>query len=138
MTDQELIAVLDSRFGAIAEQLDGRFAQIDGRFAQIDGRFAQIDDRFERMDGRLENVETGLRYANVQIENLRDVTRKIAESVILVDEKLERFRLDTAREFEEMRSFNRLSYRQIEEQSNSFEQRLTNVETRVAALESKP
>ncbi len=131
MTDQELIAVLDSRFGAIAEQLDGRFAQIDGRFAQI-------DDRFGRMDGRLENVETGLRYANVQIENLRNVTRKIAESVILVDEKLERFRLDTAREFEEMRSFNRLSYRQIEEQSKSFEQRLTNVETRVTALESKP
>jgi len=131
VTDQELIAVLDSRFGAIAEQLDGRFAQIDGRFAQI-------DDRFGRMDGRLENVETGLRYANVQIENLRNVTRKIAESVILVDEKLERFRLDTAREFEEMRSFNRLSYRQIEEQSKSFEQRLTNVETRVTALESKP
>lgn len=130
MTDEALIAVLDSRFQALTNQLDTRFAQIDLRFEQIDARFEQIDARFAQMEGRLENVETGLRHANVQIESLRDETRKVAESVILVDEKLERFRRDTAHEFEEVKSFNRLSYRQIEEQFKSFETRVTTLESK--------
>ena len=111
MTDQELIAALDSRFAV----LDGRFAavdarfealteQLDRRFEQIDRRFEQVDSRFERIENRLGNVETEVRQWHVQLEGLRDETRRIAESVFLVDEKLERFRLDTTAAFEELRS----------------------------------
>jgi len=70
VTDQELIAALDARFGA-------------------------FEARFSRM-------ETDVRHANVQIEGLRDETRRVAESVILVDEKLERFRVATGERFDEI------------------------------------
>jgi predicted nucleic acid-binding Zn-ribbon protein len=70
VTDQELIAVLDARFGS-------------------------LETRFSR-------VETDVRHANVQIEGLRDETRQVAESVILVDEKLERFRVATEERFDEV------------------------------------
>jgi len=72
--DQELIAVLDARFGALNAQLETRFSRL----------------------------ETDLRHANVQIESLRDETRQVAESVILVDEKLERFRASTEERFDEV------------------------------------
>ncbi|HKB79344.1 MAG TPA: hypothetical protein VKH35_06470 [Thermoanaerobaculia bacterium] len=145
MNDAELIALLDSRFDTLTrtmnsqfEQVDKRFEQVDQRFEQVDQRFGRIEGRFDRLEGRTEEMETGLRHAFVQIESLRDETRRIIEAVILVDEKLERFRRDTARDFEEMKSFNRVSFRQIEEHSRNFDQRLTNVETRVAALEGRP
>ena len=47
-------------------------------------------------------METDVRHANVQIEGLRDETRRVAESVILVDEKLERFRVATGERFDEI------------------------------------
>ncbi len=74
MSDEELIAVLDARFGAVTTQLETRFSR----------------------------VETDVRHANVQIESLRDETRRVGESVILVDEKLERFRVATVERFDEM------------------------------------
>ena len=77
MTDQELIAVLDVRFAA------------------VDARFGAFEARFSR-------VETDVRHASVQIEGLRDETRRVAESVILVDEKLERFRVATGERFDEI------------------------------------
>jgi len=141
VTDQELIAVLDSRFGTLAEQLDGRFAQIDRRFEQIDARFEQIDARFEQIDARFEQidrrfeqidrrfeqidrrfdrveerltrVETDVLHAFVQIEALRDETKRIAESVILVDEKLERFRAETTVSFTEQKAFNQMLLERI-------------------------
>jgi hypothetical protein len=47
-------------------------------------------------------VETDVGHANVQIDSLRDETRQVAESVILVDEKLERFRVATEERFDEV------------------------------------
>jgi septation ring formation regulator EzrA len=72
--DQELIAVLDARFGALNAQLETRFSRL----------------------------ETDIRHANVQIESLRDETRQVGESVILLDEKLERFRVTTEQRFDEV------------------------------------
>jgi chromosome segregation ATPase len=106
VTNEEFIAVVDSRFEALLGHLDSRFEQIDARFEQIDARFEHIDRRFDRIEERLTNVETGLRYANVQIESLWGETKRLAETIALVDEKLERFRAETHASFENQRSFN--------------------------------
>jgi hypothetical protein len=50
----------------------------------------------------------------VQIESLHDGTRRIVESVILVDEKLERFRAETNESFDEQKAFNQMLIRRIE------------------------
>ena len=76
MTEERLIEILDDRLRTLKSELGGRFA----------------------------SIETEVRHAHVQIEGLRGEMRQVAESVILVDEKLERFRLDTARQFEELRN----------------------------------
>jgi len=142
VTNEEFMAVVDSRFERLLthldskfeqidkrfEQIDARFEQIDKRFEQIDKRFEQIDQRFEQVDARFEqvdarfdrielrltNVETGLRYANVQIESLWGQTKRLAESIALVDEKLERFRLETSASFDEQRVFNAMLVQRIE------------------------
>ena len=88
MTEERFIEILDARFGALIGELDRRFEQIDRRFEQIDRRF--------------ERLETEVRLLHVEVESLRHEIRKVAEGVIVVDEKLERFRLDTTRRFEEL------------------------------------
>ena len=52
------------------------------------------------LDARFQRLETDVRQTHVQIESLHDETRRIAESVILVDEKLERFRATTEGRFD--------------------------------------
>jgi hypothetical protein len=66
-----------------------------------------LETRFERLD-------TELRHVNVQIEGLWGETRRLAESIILVDEKLERFRSETHASFDEQRAFNEMLVTRIE------------------------
>ena len=63
-----------------------------------------LEARFQRLE----------RYTRVQIESLHDETRRIAESVILVDEKLERFRAETNESFDEQKAFNQMLIRRLE------------------------
>ena len=58
--------------------------------------------RFDTVDTRFEGIETGLRYVNVQIEGLRNETKRLGEAIIMVDEKLERFRVETYERFDEV------------------------------------
>ena len=65
--------------------------------------------RFDTVDTRFEGIETGLRYVNVQIEGLRNETKRLGEAIIMVDEKLERFRVETYERFDEVdRRFDRM------------------------------
>lgn len=83
MTNEELLTVLEARFDA-------------------------IDARFERMEERMGSMDTGLRHVNVQVEGLWSQTKRLAESIGLVDEKLERFRAETHSSFDEQRAFNEM------------------------------
>ena len=121
MTDQELIAVLDARFAAVDSRfatLDSRFATLDSQFATLDSQFATLDSRFAAIDSRFAaldaQLETRFRHTDVQIESLRDETKRVAESVILVDEKLERFRAETTAAFNDQETFNKMLIRRIE------------------------
>jgi hypothetical protein len=63
------------------------------------------------LEARFQSLE---RYTRVQTESLHDETRRIAESVILVDEKLERFRAETNESFDEQKAFNQMLIRRLE------------------------
>jgi hypothetical protein len=66
------------------------------------------------LEARFQRLETDVRHTRVQIESVYDETRRIAESVILVDEKLERFRADTNAAFDEQKAFNQMLIRRLE------------------------
>ena len=75
----------------------------------LEARFDTIDARFEQIDTRFEGIETGLRYVNAQIEGLWNETKRLGEAIIVVDEKLERFRVETYERFDEVdRRFDRM------------------------------
>jgi hypothetical protein len=67
-----------------------------------------LEARFDAIDARFERMETSLRHVNVQIEGLWGETKRLAEYIALVDEKLERFRAETYTSFGEQRAFNQM------------------------------
>jgi len=101
---------MDARF----DRVDARFEAMDARFDRVDARFAGMDGRFEGMDGRFEGME--VRFDDLRIEvgarldDMHTDIKKIAEGVSNVDEKLERFRAETAHNFKDVRSDIRMSF----------------------------
>lgn len=67
-----------------------------------------LEARFDAIDARFDRVETSLRHVKLQIESLWGETMRLAESIALVDEKLERFRAETYASFGEQRAFNQM------------------------------
>jgi len=67
-----------------------------------------LEARFDAIDARFERMETSLRHVNVQVEGLWGEAKRLAESIALVDEKLERFRGETHASFGEQRAFNEI------------------------------
>lgn len=72
----------------------------------------------------MDRLETDVRAAFVQIEQLHVKTDKIAEAMALLDEKVEGFRHETGREFENMRSLNAAAFASIQGKMNIYDQRL--------------
>ena len=93
--------------------------------AYLDRRFEAVDRRFVEMDRRLEELRTEVRAGDVETrrhfdviaEDLKSRIQLVAEGVLLVDEKLERFRAEVHERFE------------------AIDQRFMRLETRVGALE---
>jgi len=108
--DQELIAYLDERF-----------QRIDSRFEQIDSRFQRIDSRFEQIDSRFEQVHDEIRHTRIEVEGLRGEVRLLAEGQMSTEEKLERFRSEVAREFEETRGSIKVPYMDLGGRIRSLE-----------------
>ena len=79
MEDNELIALLDRKFAESEERMNARFAQMD---AKIDDVKIELGAQLDDMDAKIEQV---------------------AEGVAMVDEKLERFRRQTARNFKDVK-----------------------------------
>jgi len=126
--DQELIAYLDERFRGIDKRfnaVDERFNAVDERFNAVDERFNAIDERFRETTQqiqdlrqetvrRFDEVHATIRQTDVKLEGLRGDIKLVAEGVAMTNEKLDLFREDVAREFEETREFNRSSYRDLD------------------------
>jgi hypothetical protein len=57
-------------------------------------KFQRIDVRFERMETRLDATEEAVRHNGVLIEQNTDAIRTVAEGVVMVNDRLDRFRLE--------------------------------------------
>jgi chaperonin cofactor prefoldin len=109
--DPELVAYLDRRFEAV-----------DRRFADMDHRFEELRDEL-RAEMRAGDAETR-RHFDVVAEDLKFRIQLVAEGVLLVDEKLERFRVEVHERFEA-----------VDRRFEAIDQRFMRLETRVGALE---
>ena len=75
-------------------------AAINRRFDEVERRFEGNDRRWEANDSRWDEYR---RHVDVRFEGVHDEIQRLAEVVALVDEKLERFRSETAENFVEVR-----------------------------------
>ena len=75
-------------------------AAINRRFDEVERRFEGNDRRWEANDSRWDEYR---RHVDVRFEGVHDEIQRLAEVVALVDEKLERFRSETAENFVDVR-----------------------------------
>ena len=108
--------------------------------AFIGRKFDEMDTRHERMATKEElraQLEETRGYFGVLAENLRDQVRTVAEGVVNLDEKLERFRQAVEGEFTEVKSMIRISYAELERRIHALEQGYRSLEERVARVEAR-
>ena len=77
-------------------------AAINRRFDENEARWEANDRRWEANDRRFEEYR---RHVDVRFENVDVNIDRLVEVILLVDGKLERFREETNRRFDELRPF---------------------------------
>jgi chromosome segregation ATPase len=127
--DQELLSYLDRCFRESSEQIRELREDNAQRFGQIDARLDQYVSRFDRL-------EAEIRYTNVALEDLRGQIQLVAEGVETVDGKLERFREETAQQFQEVHSLLGLSHAQLGSRASALENRVEDHDHRLVVLET--
>lgn len=101
--DPELTDYLDRRFDEFGRQIDARFAAHDARFTAVDAKLVEHDAQLARLDARItESAAETRRHFDVIAEALMDQIRLVAEGVLNVDQKLDRFRAEVADEFRQV------------------------------------
>ena len=128
MEDKALETILEN-FGAVHRRLDS----VDRRLGSVDHRLDSMDQRFEAIEGRLDGL--GERIEQVRFESaerdqkldqrirdMHDTIQLVAEGVMHVDEKLDRFRAETAAEFDEVRAEMRAGYTRLDQRIRNLEQ----------------
>jgi hypothetical protein len=76
------------------------------------------------------------RHFGVAEEGLRRDIQRVAEQVIAVDQKLERFRGEVTQEFIEVKSMIRLSYSELDRRLRTLEDVVLTLQARVERLEA--
>jgi chaperonin cofactor prefoldin len=109
--EPELVAYLDRRFDAV----ERRFAEMDRRLDELRAEL--------RAEMRVGDAETR-RHFDVVAEDLKSRIQLVAEGVLLVDEKLGRFRAEVHERFEA-----------VDRRFEAIDQRFMRLEARVGALE---
>lgn len=90
--DSVRIDELDARLSGRIDDLDTRMS---GRFDALDARMDGVDDKINRVEARLDAKIDGVdRSLRVQIEDLRDQIRFVAEVQSVHGEKLDRVASD--------------------------------------------
>lgn len=73
-----------------------------------------MDQRFDRMDGRLDATEAQVaearQYFGVPADNLYRQVARLAKGVVTVNERVDRFQTEVAREFAEVKTLIRDGY----------------------------
>jgi archaellum component FlaC len=71
---------------------------------------ALLNEKFSEANGRFDRLETEIRHAGVKIAALRDAVQQNNELTHGVDEKLDRFHIETLDELKDIRTDIRISF----------------------------
>jgi hypothetical protein len=127
MLDPELVSHLDRRFTEWAAHITAQTAaQTAAQIAALDQSLrTHIDDRIREVRVLIEDNDSKIRLVAEGLiatrESLTDKIQMVAEGVIATQESLTAFRAEVAREFEEVKAINRLSYRELERRLSALE-----------------
>lgn len=98
MTNEELLAAINRRF----DENEARWEQNDRRW---DENWRQLADHRRQLEEHRLLLEENRRHSDVRFEAVDHEFERLAEMIALVDGKLERFRDETNRRFDELRPF---------------------------------
>ena len=107
---------------------------LDRRFEETTRRITEETAR--QIGTAREEVRTEIRQLGVTVEGLRTEIQTVAEGVVTVDEKLERFRQENSAEHDEIKSMIKFSYAELDRRIGQVEGRTRNLEARVERLEA--
>ena len=103
MTNDELLAAISERF----DQNDARWDQNDARWDQNEARWdenwRQLTDYRRQLEENRLLLQRNRRHSDVRFEAVEHQIERLVEAIALVDAKLERFREETNRRFDELR-----------------------------------
>lgn len=105
--DQELMAYLDERFRGIDERFRETSQQITGLRDETVEHFGRVEDE--------------IRHTRVEVEGLRGDLRLLAEGMLGVNEKLDAFRGDVTQRIDEVRTFVKISYSDLDRRVRPLE-----------------
>jgi len=125
--DQDLIAYLDQRFGAI----DQRFGTIDQRLKDL--RW-EMNQRFEKVDNRFESLEEKVHLSGVVVESLRDELRVVAEGFMGYSDQMEKHSAEVDRKLDDLKTLVGPAYRSLEQKTDA---QVTELRRRVVVLEER-
>jgi tetrahydromethanopterin S-methyltransferase subunit G len=130
---RERFSKMDARF----DQVDARFEQVDARFDQVERRVdanaADTQQRFDRVDARAEELKRHIDATAAQmkmdfgtaVEDMRTDVQRIAESVLMVNAKLDREAADIRAEmrqgFADTQALLRFSHGKLDDRVSALE-----------------
>jgi chaperonin cofactor prefoldin len=109
--------------GGLADEMRRGFAKVDARFEQID---AKIDEKFEESK----------RHFGVVADDLRSQIQTVAESVGVLDRKIDRVDERLSGELSEIKAMIPISFKQLDGRIRSLETDNVDLQSRVDRLES--
>ena len=108
-------------YATLMDFLATRFARMDAAFAALDSRMARMEARQDAMEARLDALEERLTRAEVLREAMRDDIRRVAEGLMAVNERLDRFQVEMRTRLDEHdRRFDRIDAR-LDEHDRRFD-----------------
>jgi archaellum component FlaC len=126
---QQRFTQMEERF----DQVDARFDHVDARFEQVDARFEQVDARFEQVDARAADLKQHIdktaddmkQHFDLTVEDMRTDVQRVADGVLMVNEKLDREAADIRAEmrqgFAETQALLRFSHGQLDGRVTALE-----------------
>lgn len=114
--DQELIAYLDRRFGETSQQISTLREDI-GTLRE------ETHQRFEQVDRRLDKGEETARHTLILLEDLRSEVHLIAEGVVGLNQRLDRFQRDDDFMFNRLRGWFEPYFRHLDDRAQILEER---------------
>ena len=136
--DPELRAFLTERFDAIDRRLDRveeRLDRIEARLDRVEARLDAVEDRLGGLAARLDQVEQRLdrkiderfeeakRHFGVLADGLRADIRMLAEGHLMLDSKLERFRVENDAAHREIGALIRTAYAALDRRATGLRPR---------------